>query len=126
MAAILAISTLGIVAPSPAAAECSISDPWPQMREAAPSARRVVIGTVRDVEVERRRPTDRREVTGFTLEVTDDVKGSGPASIRLPAVATDGGCIGSRLWVRDGERIAVAFGGRAKGIAGPVSAVAVT
>ena len=119
-----ALMLVGIVTPPPAAAECSIPDPWPQMREAAPSARRVVIGTVRDAEVERRRPTDRREVTGFMLEVSDDVKGSGPASIRLPAVATDTGCIGSRLWVREGDRIAVAFGGRAKGIAGPVSAVA--
>ena len=124
LAAVLAVAAVGIVEPPRATAECSRLDYWPRMREAAPSARRVVIGTVSDVEVERRRPGDAREVTSFTLEVTKDVKGSGPRSIRLPGVVTNEGCITSRLWVRDGERIAVAFGGRAKSIAGPVSAVA--
>lgn len=95
LAAVLIAVAVGIVEAPRTMAECSRLDYWPRMREAAPSARRVVIGTVRDVEVERRRPGDAREVTSFTLEVSTDVKGSGPHDICLPGVATNEGCITS-------------------------------
>ena len=120
----LRVAAIGMVAPSSVRAECVFIDPWPRITEAAPSAERVVIGRVSDVRTRRRRPNDDPKVVGFTLTVTEEVKGTGSRRLRFGEVVTDTGCITSRLWVHDGDRLAMAFGGRAKGIEGPVSAVA--
>jgi ELWxxDGT repeat protein len=124
LTAVLLVAAIGIVAPPSVRGECVFIDPWPRITEAAPSAERVVIGRVSDVRTRRRRPNDEPRVVGFSLTVTEEVKGTGSRRLRFGEIVTDTGCITSRLWVRDGDRLAMAFGGRAKGIDGRVSAVA--
>lgn len=124
LVSLLVAGSVGFTSASPVVAECPSHDPWPRMREAAPSAKRVVIGTVREATTEQLWEGGPRASTDIRLEVTEHVKGGGADLIDLGAVTTKGNCITSRLWVKEGDRIAVAFGGRADGIAGPVSSVA--
>ena len=124
VAAVTAVMGL-LASPVNVNAECTQLDPWPSFRAAARSAETIVIGRV----VESFDPPSTRLIVSFALRVDDVQRGTAPARIEfgegvrsgLPLTVCPGDSI---LRVSMGDRIAMAFGSRFQGIAGPVTAIA--
>jgi hypothetical protein len=117
-----AMTLLYLVDPPPAYAECTQLSPWPSFREAAPSARTILIGTVTWT------PGGRIN-NRFTLRVDEVLRGSAPSEIeidRLHSGAPEPNCPGeSSLKVRRwGERLAIAYDAHLRGLRRPITAVA--
>ena len=89
LVSLLVAGSVGFTSTSPVVAECPSHDPWPRMREAAPSAKRVIIGTVREATTDQLWEGGPRASTDIRLKVTEHVKGGGPDLIDLGAVVTD-------------------------------------
>jgi len=115
----------GLVAPSSVAAECTQLDPWPSFRAAARSAESIVVGEV----VESFLDDSADNAVWFRLRVDEVLRGRSEASIEfrkevqsgLPLTICPGDSV---LRVRIGDRLAMAFGARFRGVDGPVTAVA--
>ncbi len=119
---ILASLALGLTGAStqPVAAECVSFTPWPSFLEVAPTAKRIVVGTVA--------ATPQGGGQPFTLEVEEVLRGSAPGTMHIKGVESGvppgrSACIG-QLIARFGDRIAIAFDGRAKGVKGRVTTAA--
>jgi len=109
--------------PAPTLAECTSLDPWPSFRQAAPSAKTILIGTVTW--------TPGGEVNNrFTLRVDEVLRGDVPGEIEItrlhsgvPETICPGG---SSLIVRDvGERLAIAYDAHVPGQRRTITAVAI-
>ncbi|CAN5816748.1 hypothetical protein BH23CHL8_BH23CHL8_03180 [soil metagenome] len=130
--ALLALTGLLLVpGPSPASADHGcIRAPWPSFREVAPTARLVVVGTVAE---DLYRPGKQVATHWFRLDVKEVLRGHAPVSMvfesldsGLPrTVASDPTCDSyPSLTVRVGDRIAMAFDGRVRGVKKRVTTVA--
>lgn len=143
IAALLVAALLGVAATltgaAPAAADhgCHVVR-WPAFREIAPTARRIIVGTViapasdipeiRDVD-DMRRYGDWDPADSFRLRVDEVLRGSAPRSIEitrlrsgLPPKDPRPECDG--LAAKVGDRIALALKGRLEGHRGRISTVA--
>ncbi len=127
----LLLALLIVPAARPVAADhgCTRA-PWPSFREVAPTARRVVVGTVSE---DLWRTDAPQRTYWFTLDVDEVLRGSSPARLEIKSlrsglprrIVTDPHCEEyPMLWTNVGKRIAIAFDGRVPGIAKRVSTVA--
>jgi hypothetical protein len=122
LAASLVGVALELAAPAPARAECTVSEPWPSFRQVAPSADRIIVGTVTW------NPGGRFN-NRFTLNVDEVLRGKAPESIEfkafvsgMPVVRCDDGAL--RVRKRVGQRMAIAYGGHVPSVKGPINTVA--
>jgi hypothetical protein len=121
VAATLALSAT----PLPALAECTQLDPWPSFREAARSAKTIVIGRV----VESFDPPSSSFIVTFALRVEEVLRGTSPERLEfregvlsgLPLTVCPSDSI---LRVSMGDRLAMAFDATYEGIDEPVIAIA--
>lgn len=95
------------LAPPPAAAECD--GPYPSFRNAAPSARQIIIGQVVEAAGDRADRSDGRTST-FLLRGWSVLENSRPVDVQIDDVPTQP-CAGV-IVARPGDEIAIAFGGR--------------
>lgn len=114
-------AVLGAMAPANVAvAECTLVSKWPSFRQAAGSAERILVGTV---VVGQTYATNQ-----FVLRVDELLRGDAPPQIafdRFRSGAPTPVCPEeSVLRARIGDRIAIAYGARIKGIQQPIRAVA--
>jgi hypothetical protein len=121
----VAMTILGLVAPSCVAAECTQLDRWPSFRAAARSAESIVVGEV----VESFQDDSADEALWFRLRVDEVLRGRSESSIDFRKAVQSGLpltiCPGdSVLRVQIGDHIAMAFGARYPGVGGPVTAIA--
>ena len=115
----IVLALAGVLVPaSPAAAEC-VSQPnrWPTFEEVVPTARQVVVGRVTSTN-----RTDGPAVV-FTLEVEEVLRGAAPPVIEVSALRSGLQLMGEPacrrdavLYVRVGDRIALARGGLLPGV----------
>lgn len=113
--------SLAVSAGQPVTAECSGAAGWTSFTEVAKTARRIVVGTVSDTRHAVSEP--------FTLEVEEVLRGSAPAKMRIKGIESglpppSGIACDSRLIARFGDRIAIAFDGKAEGVKGQVTTAA--
>ena len=112
-------------APTEVAAECTQVDRWPSFRTIAPSAKVIVVGEV----LANPEDTAGYVTTGFRLRVDEVLRGRSEAVLEFREAVTSGLpltiCPGdSVLYVRHGDRLAMAFGGRYPEVDGPVTSIA--
>ena len=120
---------IALLSASPASAECTAFRPWPAFTRVAPTAKRVVIGTVLEGFDEPGSP--RHGI--FSLQVDRVLRGSVAVdTMRINGLVSPLDPVGHHdcppdnpLWVRVGWQIAIAFDGRYAGVKGPVTTVAV-
>lgn len=96
-----------VLAPPPAIAECD--GPFPSFRNAAPSARQIIIGQVVAAADDRADRTDGR-TSNFLLRGWSVLEDSRPIEVQIQEVPTQP-CAGV-IVARPGDEIAIAFGGR--------------
>lgn len=113
---VVVLSGLILVPVGPVAAEC-VGQPnrWPEFSEVAPTAKRIVVGTV--VQSARRDPTEPTPV--FTLRVDEILRGSAPESIEVRSLRSGLPLAGDRACRRDatlyanvGDVVALAYRGK--------------
>jgi hypothetical protein len=120
-AALLVMSTT----PAEVAAECTQLDRWPSFRNTAPSAEVIVIGDI----VANREDATGYITTDFRLRVDEVLRGESDDVLEFRDAVRSGLpltiCPGdSVLYVRVGDRLAMAFGARYPEVDGLVTAVA--
>lgn len=119
---------LSLMGTSPAIAECSHQrNMWPAFTDVAPTAKRVVIGTV----IEGRDQFERGSHVAYVLRIDETLRGSAPASMVITGLRSGLRLIGweacrsaSYLSGRVGDILAIAFRGRLPGIERRVSTAA--
>ncbi len=120
--ATLGLGALSMARPSAALGDCSQLDPWPSFRQAAPSAKTILIGTVTW--------TPGGKINNrFTLRVDEVLRGTAPDELEVAALHSgmpEMICPGdSSLTVRRvGERLALAYGAHLPGQRRTITAVA--
>jgi len=125
---VVAAMALGLclAAGGPVLAECMDQrNRWPTFAEVAPSAQRIVVGTVGgDLHGYASSPW-------FDLRVDEVLRGSSPATVEIRRLVSGVPLTGEQscrddavLYARRGDVIAIAYDGRLAGVAGPVTTVA--
>ena len=119
---------LTLMTSAPAFAECN-SQPnrWPKFSDVAPSADRIVVGTVTE-------PAGFRDISpyvSYVVHVDEVLRGSGPATIEIRALRSglprvgDPSCrANALLYARIGDVIAFAFDGQSHGVEADVNTAA--
>lgn len=120
VSAVLVAAVAPVMPAARSLAECTNVSRWPDFAQAAPTARRIVLGTVVEGQ--------RFATSHFTLRVDDVLRGESPGVIeydRFRSGAPTPDCPGeSVLRARRGDILAVAYGAKVKGLPGRISAVA--
>jgi len=114
---------------APALAECGAQvNRWPAFSELAPSAERVIVGTVTEFTgFDRGSPN----LVGYRVDVNEVLRGPASESIEVNGLKSGLPLVGSQscrqsayLYARVGDVIAFAFDGRLPGVDGPVNTAA--
>lgn len=125
----LPLVLIALLRASPASAECTAFRPWPEFTKVAPTAKRVVVGTV----IEGFDDPGSPRHGAFSMHIDQVLRGSPAAdTMRINGLVSPLEPVGyfdcppdNPLWVRIGWQIAIAFDGRYPGLKGPVTTVAV-
>ncbi len=117
---LLTIAGITLAPPASSLAECLIVSRWPSFTDAAPSARRIILGTV---VAGQSNATDH-----FVLRVDDELRGEAQDMIeflRFRSLAPTPQCPAeSVLRAKVGDHLAIAYGARMKGLDHRIRAVA--
>jgi hypothetical protein len=125
LTASLGMVTMLLMLTTPALAECpGQPNLWPKFSEVAPSANRIVVGTVVDA---RGGPVS----TIFDLHVDAVLRGTAPEVIEIDGLRSGAPLVGGPtceksavLYARNGDVIAIAYGGRVAGVSNRVTTAA--